>query len=174
MRFKVHLRESKYKRTKKEKWIFSLIKKNEYPIIEILDNVEGDGNFFEIYWIEQFKVWGFSLLNGTIGGDGSNGFKNKKHSKETLNKLKDISNEYFSKIENRQHISSLIRLKYKENPLFNSKKVIQYDLEGNMLKKTTINEAHKELNIPKSNITECCKGRRKTAGKFIWKYEIVH
>lgn len=31
--------------------------------------------------------------------------------------------------------------------------------------------AGKELNICSSNITACCKAKRKLAGGFIWKYE---
>ena len=42
-----------------------------------------------MYWISQFKSWNFNLLNGTDGGEGSNGFKGKKHTDETKEKCKE-------------------------------------------------------------------------------------
>ena len=34
----------------------------------------------------------------------------------------------------------------------------------------TIVDASRELKIPTTNISKCCKGLRKSAGNFIWKY----
>jgi group I intron endonuclease len=63
-----HLREKTP--TKKNNWIKSLQKKGYNPIFEVLDEVvEDDANLYEIYWISQFKTWGFELKNDTIGGD---------------------------------------------------------------------------------------------------------
>ena len=57
--------------TYKSKWLKSEIKKGYTPILNIIDVVEEDNwQFWEIYWIEQFKAWNFNLTNGTIGGDG--------------------------------------------------------------------------------------------------------
>lgn len=40
-------------------------------IIEIIDNVNTkDWKFWECYWIEQFKCWGFKLENKNNGGNG--------------------------------------------------------------------------------------------------------
>lgn len=63
-----------------------------------------------------------------------------------------------------------IKLIGKENPT--SKKIIQFDLCNNSIKKwDCIKEASKKLNIKDSNISLVCKGKRKTAGGYIWKYE---
>ena len=43
----------------------------------------------EEFWISLAKSWGFNLTNGTSGGEGSNGFKGKKHSEETKRKLRE-------------------------------------------------------------------------------------
>lgn len=32
-------------------------------------------------------------------------------------------------------------------------------------------DVYRELNIDSSSIIKCCKGKQKTAGKFIWKYK---
>lgn len=34
----------------------------------------------------------------------------------------------------------------------------------------SIADASRELGIPTTNISKCCKGLRKFAGNFIWKY----
>ena len=53
------------------------------------------------------------------------------------------------------------------------RKVLQYDLNGNFIKEwDSIKEAAYYLNIKYHNsITNCCGGRSKTAGGFIWKYK---
>ena len=174
-RFKIHLKECKRKKTRKEKWINSLLKRGELPIVEILEEIEEvNWQFFEIYWISQFKAWGFSILNGTDGGEGSNGFKGRKHSEKSKNKVRKTINKFFlDKAEKKKEISTKLKLFYKKNPEYNSKKIFQYDLDETFIKETTINQAHKELKIPKSNIVECAKGRRNTAGKYIWKYNKI-
>lgn len=52
------------------------------------------------------------------------------------------------------------------------RKVIQLSKEGTLLRVfNSIAEASKEFNIPTTNISKCCKGLRKSAGNFIWRYE---
>lgn len=50
-------------------------------------------------------------------------------------------------------------------------KVNQYDINGNFIKQWNyIREVQKALNINNANIVACCKGKRKTAGGYIWRY----
>lgn len=50
-------------------------------------------------------------------------------------------------------------------------KVNQYDINGNFIKQWNyIREVQKALNINNANISECCRGKRKTAGGYIWRY----
>lgn len=50
------------------------------------------------------------------------------------------------------------------------KKVVQYDINMNIVKIwDSTSDASKELNINKSSINNCCAGRYKTAGGFIWR-----
>lgn len=61
--------------------------------------------------------------------------------------------------------------KGKSNPK-NKKPIQQFDLEGNFIRDWDgATDANKELGINLSDITSCCKGKLKTAGKFIWKYK---
>ena len=105
-RFKMHIKESKLRRTRKEKWMDTLLKnggKIEMEIIDVVDIL--DWSFFESYWISQLKAWGFDILNGTDGGEGSNGFKGKSHSTETKEKLRKLATGRIPTNETREKIS---------------------------------------------------------------------
>ena len=58
----------------------------------------------------------------------------------------------------------------------NSERPVSYAKEqmaGNMIKEwTSIREAAINNNISFGNIINCCKGRCKTCGGYIWKYNI--
>ena len=52
-----------------------------------------------------------------------------------------------------------------------NKKVLQMDLDGNVVKEwNSMTDASKTLKINLSCISMCCKGTRKKAGGFAWKY----
>jgi len=54
----------------------------------------------------------------------------------------------------------------------NSKKVFQYDLDGNFIKEfSSASEAYRINKI--NNITTCCTGVQKTAGKYFWTYNFL-
>lgn len=51
------------------------------------------------------------------------------------------------------------------------KKVNQYSLEGELIKTWEgINVASDSLGLSRSHITDCCKGRLRKTGGFMWKY----
>jgi hypothetical protein len=88
-RLRKHISESKLKRTYKENFINKIILNNGTIDINIIDIVElGSEDYWEIYWIEQFKQWGFKLCNGTIGGEGGDNWSGRKHSEETKEKIR--------------------------------------------------------------------------------------
>ena len=52
-----------------------------------------------------------------------------------------------------------------------SKKVDQFNLEGNFIRTwISMCQVERELGISHGHISNCCKGKRKSAGKFKWKY----
>ena len=52
-----------------------------------------------------------------------------------------------------------------------SKKINQYDLNGNFIKTwDSIIQVEKELNIFHSRIIEVCKNKRKQIGGYVWRY----
>ena len=79
------------------------------------------------------------------------------------------------------YLNQLISLKNgEENPMYNkhgvnnpfSKRVIQYDLDGNFIKMwDSIKDAQQTLKI--SHISRCCLGKSKTAGGYVWKHNCL-
>ena len=52
-----------------------------------------------------------------------------------------------------------------------SKKILQFTKSGEfILEWPSINEASRQLKINRGNICQCCNGKRKYAGGYIWKY----
>lgn len=52
------------------------------------------------------------------------------------------------------------------------KKVIQYDKENNIINEyNSLIEAEIKTGVRNGNISQCCKGKRKSAGGYIWKYK---
>ena len=61
------------------------------------------------------------------------------------------------------------RNKGKNNP--RSKRIAQYDFDGNLIRIWDyMKQAETELGINSNNICSCCRGKLKSAGGFIWKY----
>jgi len=117
-RLYAHIIECKTERkSHKISWIKSLLNKDERPIINIIDEVlEEEWEFWEEYWISQFKSWGFNLTNLTKGGQGGSGYKHTDDSKKKMRKSKlgtKLSDEQ------RKKISESVKIKAKENPLYN-------------------------------------------------------
>ena len=50
--------------------------------------------------------------------------------------------------------------------------VLQFDLKGNLVKEWKSAASTKEFGFNPSHISQCCKNKRKTHKKFIWKYKI--
>lgn len=69
-RYQSHLWDKPKSKSYSYRWIQSLLKQGLKPIITVIDEIEGDWQWLEQYWIEQFTNWGFNLTNITLGGEG--------------------------------------------------------------------------------------------------------
>lgn len=83
----------------------------------------------------------------------------------------------FDRIDNSKgyDFNNLQLMTWEENNIKGRKEcslqVNQYDLDGNYIKTyNSIVEASKAVNVYKSNISACCKGKLKTSAGYIWKY----
>ena len=150
----------------KNSWIKSLKNKNLKPIIEELDLVEENNwEFWEQFYINLFKSWGFKLTNMTRGGEGSSGGKGclgYKHTEEAKKRI-SIAN---SKPKSKEWIQNAAKGKYKP--------ISQYDLQNNYIRDwestTTAAIALGDIN-KKKNISSCLKGKKKSAYGYIWKLQ---
>lgn len=166
----------------------------------IVDEVE-DWKYWESYWIEQFKQWGFNLLNKNKGGGGPEKYTEeqkqtmRKPRKEgTGNKIsitlkKNNHTKYYTKevkkriSQNNKNIPRPFSAKHKQNMGISKRKqaklVLMFDLEDNLIKewesKGQAAEWIKKQTGKTSNITsqikDCILGRQKTAYGFKWKYK---
>jgi hypothetical protein len=158
----------------------------------IIDNINSfsrcDWKPLESYWIEQFKVWGFNVLNKNNGGGGvefhteetkcklkgrkrydvSNKLKGSKLKQETCDKISSSKKGYiYSDDRNKKISNSLKGRKINWNKKY---KVIQYSLDNSFIKEwNSISEASK---AGFGYVIGVLRGRQKTAGGYKWKLKI--
>lgn len=192
---KVYIGKTKNNRQKDHKRKFG--QQIEYAEIdEIYSLDKKDWEPLETYWINQFRAWGFDVLNKNEGGGGP--ITHSEKTKEKIsNKLKGISKNYLSLNKERgKKISKSLMGKSKSNkgkPLSEEHKqkikqtrgflknrkntwqitpVLQYDLQGNFIKEwESQTEATKFLGKTGDGIGACCRGRQKNAYGYVWKFK---
>lgn len=154
-------------------WIRKLLKENITPVIELVEICnEENWKETEIYWIAQFKTWGFKLTNSVEGGRGNLNPSNetrKRMSKAQLDLPIEIKKKRMAAARKanvgRKH-STETMLKLIEA---NSISVDQYTLDGIFVKTySSITIAAKILNTSISTISACCLGHRRSAGDYRW------
>lgn len=70
-------------------------------------------------------------------------------------------------VDNLEIISHIENIRYSK-----SKKVIQYDLNGDFIKQwNSTREIENNLKLNHTCISDCCNGKQKTAYGYIWKYK---
>jgi|LakMenE01Jun11ns_1017448.scaffolds.fasta_scaffold9678041_2 hypothetical protein len=90
----------------------------------IIDNTSGNKTQWkplEIYWIEQYKQWGFNLANKNKGGSGSEG---KLSQEEVKQRHKEILKKAYQK--NKQQHKDKVKTWFEKNPGYKSLKAKQW------------------------------------------------
>lgn len=161
-------------------WINKELELGNTILIEEIDIVDSKNwEFWEKYWISQFKCWGFKLTNLTSGGEGNQNISFSEESNKARSyalkgrhrpqEVRDkISIGNFRKPKSIAHIShvreSIIKLQ--------GKPVEQYTLDGKFIKEWRCGaEAAKFYNVDKSSLMRCCQGKFKKSAGFVWKYK---
>jgi group I intron endonuclease len=172
-RYRKHLKESSRRGYHSSCWINSLLTNGVEPIITVIEICD-DSNWDERekYWIELYSKQ-YDLTNihegGGFGGT-SYGFKGKKHSKESIDKMKEARIGVSIKQTDKNGKRKEALRKFFDNT---KKAIIQYDLDDNFIREwDSAVDAANELNLIHSNITKACKGLRNKCGNFKWKYKL--
>lgn len=194
-RLSAHIHESKTSNTKKNTWIQSLKKKGLKPKIEEIDLVlETEWEFWEIYWIAQFKTWGFELKNTDGGGKGQSSefMKNNNPMFKLETRLKSskslMGNQFAKGIkhsqETKERVGKGVRKYYSINPRTDehnkkigqsgaktkSNPVYQFTLDGVFIKKyNSVSEATLNTGAERTTLYKCLNGKFKNCKGFIWK-----
>ena len=181
-RRKEHNQIHRNKKSKKNSWIIHLIENGMQPIMEILEECE-ETNWVEreMYWIQYYKEFGFDLKNMTLGGESNGGYVFTKEDRLKQSKSQKLRHEIkpFSK-ETRKKLSEKAKetLNGLDNLKLGSKTcqvpIIQKTKEGEIIKEwKSLQQAADELEIERSNISHCLRGRIKTSGGFKWEYKTL-
>ena len=142
-RYKKHLNEAKKRKsiTYKNNWIYSLLNKGLKPKMEIIDQIDGEWEWLEKYWISQMKMWGFDLVNNTEGGENPPAWKDgQSHSDEFIKSLSDrMKKDNPSKNMDdkwRNKISNSLKGKTPGNidMIIKNRKVLQFNLKGDFIR----------------------------------------
>lgn len=109
----------------------------------------------------EFCTAKYNTNYGSRNQRASESNRGKHHSEETKRKM--------SEARRGKHHSEETKRKISET---RSIPVAQYTKEGNLIAiYYEIMEAERQTGIYHSGIAKCCKGKRKSAGGFIWKYK---
>ena len=181
-RFKQHCIDSK-KRKNENRPLYKAMNKYgvEHFHISLIEETNNPSER-ERFWIEQFKSFK-NGYNATLGGDGKSyldydlvieTYFETKSMKDTAQKLK-IDEHTVSRII---HNNKIVPFKC---PQYKGILVNQYDLNDNYIK--TFNSIAEAVSSIKgknhdpgyrSKISDVCKGRRKTAFGYKWKYASIN
>jgi len=97
--------------------------------------------------------------------------KGKKKSKEQIENLIKINTGSKRSLESRKKMSDAKKGKYLGAKSPSAKPVIQFDLNGNYLRKFgCVKEAEAFLGMGRTHISCCCNGKLKSSCGFIWKF----
>lgn len=165
----------------------------EYTYIdEIFSLSYKDWVYLEIYWIEQFRQWGFEVININKKGGGGPEIQSqdakdkigKKHkgrdvSLETRLKISESRKGQTQNEETKRKKSLSLKGKIagvpktKEHILKMSKPISQYTLDNEHIKDwNSLTDVYKELGFKPGNLCNNLTQRNKTAYGFVWKYKI--
>ncbi len=147
--------------------------RNHYSSIELATE---DLNKWESYYIGFYDSYR-NGYNCTLGGDGSRGYYPsddtlRKISKSLKGKSKpDGFGNKISKANKGKPKSELHKKHLSESRKNSGKKILQYSLQGELIQVwDNIDTVSKHFAVSRESIAGCCRGKSKTAHKFIWRY----
>jgi hypothetical protein len=166
-----------YEKTRRNLHWNNITAKTDYEVEILLTDLTWDEaclkekEFISLYGRQDQGLG--SLVNYTDGGDGLHNPSVEIRERKRASMLGKNSGDKngMKNQEARSKVSASRKGKFTgaESPV--SKAVSCYDLQGTLVKSyTSVIEAERETGALNPNITKVCKGLRKTAGNYIWKY----
>lgn len=157
-----------------ENFIYEVLLRNQYSSIEAATL---DLNKWETYYIGYYNTYK-NGYNSTLGGDGSRGYTQSVEALQKISKSlkgRKKPNGFGSKVSSSlKGMAKSVehRKKLSESKKNSGHKILQYSLTGEYIRTwNNIDEVAKALGVSRESIAGCCRGKSKTAHKFIWKYK---
>lgn len=87
-RMREHFKNAKLKRNRREKWIFSVLRKKRNVSVEIMATFDTyqEAQYAEIKFIAMYRALGAPIVNVTAGGEGTLGYTHTAKSKQKIGK----------------------------------------------------------------------------------------
>lgn len=175
----------------KKRFLSHGVKKLNSKIYEIDIVPDDEWRFWESWYIEVFKSWGFELENKNCGGGGrgpgwvSSPERNDKIKNSLINHSQYYTKEVRDKISKGNQILKPFSEQHKINmgiaKLKQAKPVLMFDLKDNFIKEWEskgqaalwIKEQTGKTSNLTSQIKDCILGKQKTALGYKWKYKQI-
>ena len=175
----------------KKRFLSHGVKKLNSKIYEIDIVSDDEWRFWESWYIEVFKSWGFELENKNYGGGGrgpgwiSSPERNDKIKNSLINHSQYYTKEVRDKISKGNQILKPFSEQHKINmgiaKLKQAKPVLMFDLKDNFIKEWEskgqaalwIKEQTGKTSNLTSQIKDCILGKQKTALGYKWKYKQI-
>jgi hypothetical protein len=143
---------------------------NKNKIWKPLQKFEND--YYISDYGDIFSIYKNKIINPYITKHGYYRIGLKDNKKYLIHRL--VAETFIQNPENKpqvNHINGNKHHLYGKKSKFR-KIILQYDLDGNFIKEwDCMLDIEKETRISISNISNCCKNKRKSTGGYIWKFK---
>ena len=184
---KVYIGKTKdsYKNNRKHRHRWKFGKQIIFTYIDQINSTEReDWEPIESYWIEQFKQWGFDVINKNKGGGGpkcltseqKSKIKNKNNRGLKISLNKERSNKISLSLKGCKksdtHKANLSKAKQGISCPHKCKPILQYTKHNVYINEyPSLKEASTSLNVNYQNLYKHLRGFNKTIGGYIFKYK---